>query len=91
MAKKNVTKIIIEGVTDLVASDKARSLLFGEYSDGTPRSLPDCLDGEILSPKDRKNIIYGKQKKKKQNKKKSTSNTSSTKKSPKKKMGKIDT
>ena len=53
-----------------MSNKKVRKFLFGTYSNGKIRSLPDALDGEYLSPKERKEIIYGPSKAKKKKKKK---------------------
>lgn len=73
MSKK--TKSIITILDAVVAVSKSPSIqkaLLGSYSDGTPRSLTDALDGEVLSPKQREEYLYKKKKKKhkKKNKKK---------------------
>lgn len=74
MSKKASTvKALVAAAGGLFANEKIQRSLFGEYSDGTPRSLPDCLEGEILSPRDRERMLYkknGKKKKKKKSKKK---------------------
>lgn len=57
-----------------VSNKKIMKALVGEYTDGTPRSLIDALNGEILSPKDRLlieeriSMIQKKRKKKKKKK-----------------------
>lgn len=61
---------IIGTVVGLMTDKSVQKVIFGEYSDGSPRSLMDCLDGEILSPSDRERFVYGKKKKKKKHKKK---------------------
>lgn len=80
MSKKSTLKVAIATATGIIANDKVQKALFGVYSDGTARSLPDCLEGEILSPKDREKMLYKNKDKKKSKKKKSK----------KKKMAKID-
>ncbi len=94
MSKKSTTKFLIDTATGLMANEKLQRTLFGEYSDGTPRSLSDCLDGEILSPKDREKMLYkGKRKLKSGNKKqssKSKNKKSKSKGKQKRKVGKID-
>lgn len=54
-----------------VASDKGvQKALFGVYADNSPRSLVDSMNGEVLSPKQKKEYCYKKKKKKgKKNKK----------------------
>lgn len=66
MSKKNsVIATIISAAGGLAGNEKIQKTLFGVYSDGSPRSLPDALSGEILSPKDRQRMLYRKDKKKK--------------------------
>lgn len=55
---------IIGAVGSLITSKGARKALFGTYTDGTPRSLIDSLDGEFRSPAEK-----AKKKKKKSGKK----------------------
>ena len=47
------TKLIVDtalAITEsLAGSESVQKLLFGEYSDGRPRSLPDALNNEIYS------------------------------------------
>lgn len=66
---------VLTGLLELagIATDEdLRRTIFGEYSNGEPRSLPDAINGEYISPADRHKIMYGKKakKKKKHNKKK---------------------
>lgn len=70
MSKAKSLKAIVDCSIAVLNSSKARKVLFGEYADGSPRSLPDCLDGEILSPKERKNYVYKHKKKLKKHKNK---------------------
>lgn len=91
MSKKSTTKILIDTATSLVSNEKIQRTLFGEYSDGTPRSLSDCLEGEILSPKDREKMLYKKKRKSSSNKKqKSKPKNKKSKNKQKRKVGKID-
>ena len=75
MAKK--IKWVSE-IIKLVTDQGVQKAILGEYSDGTTRSFMDCLDGEIISPKDRHKLLMKDQKKGKK------------KKSKKSKKGKID-
>lgn len=50
----STTEEILKKVGDLVASSNTRKLICGEYSDGTPRSLVDAINGEYKSPKAKK-------------------------------------
>ena len=67
-------KIIIDTILDvtnsLLESKKIQTFLCGQYSDGTPRSLPDALNDELYSPQQKKNKAYNENKKKKHKKKK---------------------
>lgn len=70
MAKVPVSSIVETVVS--VASDKGvQKALFGVYADNTPRSFVDCVNGEILSPKQKEKYIYKDKKNKKKKKKKS--------------------
>lgn len=57
-------------VAGIVTSDAGKKFLCGTYSDGTPRSLTDALNGEIISPEDKGKKIKKYEKKKKKLKKK---------------------
>lgn len=48
------TEEILKKAGELIASSNTRKLICGEYSDGTPRSLVDAINGEYKSPKDKK-------------------------------------
>lgn len=72
MSKNKTIRTLVAAAGGLFANEKIQRSLFGEYSDGTPRSLPDCLEGEILSPKDREKMLYKKKKKNIKKKKKSS-------------------
>ena len=64
---------IIGAIGSLITSKGARKALFGTYSDGTPRSLVDSLDGEVRSPAEKARKKHKKKsgKKSKKGKKKS--------------------
>ncbi len=49
---------------DIVKDEGVQSFLCGKYSDGTPRNMTDAINGEYLSPKQKKKA---KKKKKKKN------------------------
>ena len=66
---KNITKIATT-VGGLVLSEAGRKFLCGTYSDGTPRSLSDALNGEIWSPEERDKRIRKLNKNTKKKKKK---------------------
>lgn len=67
MAKKDVVKGAVIAASEIILSEKGKRFLCGVYTDGTTRSLPDAITGEIISPKDR--VEYGNKKKKKKKKK----------------------
>ena len=46
MSKKSTAKFLIDTATSLVSNENLQRTLFGEYSDGSPRSLSDSLEGE---------------------------------------------
>lgn len=69
------SKLIIDTsvslIESLASSENVQKMLFGEYSDGRPRSLPDALNNELYSPKQKKHKKDKKKKhKKNKNKKK---------------------
>lgn len=70
MAKKAIISGVIEIGKALSGNDDVKSFICGTYSDGTARSLPDAISGELLSPKQKKKLQDKKSKKKKKNKKK---------------------
>ena len=75
MGKEKAIIDTVIGITEsLLGSDKVQKFLCGQYSDGTPRSLPDALNDELYSPKQKKNKNKNDKKKKKKNKKKKNKN-----------------
>lgn len=65
MAKKKVpVDLVVTTVTKVLSDKNIQKAIFGSYSDDTPRSLKDALDGEILSPKQKQKHLYKKKKKK---------------------------
>lgn len=70
MASKELISAAIEVAKAVGTSDDFKSFMCGTYSDGTPRSLPDALNDEILSPKQKKKAMEAKEKQKKKKKKK---------------------
>ena len=63
----NVDKIIEAGIAignAITGSEDITKFLCGTYADGTPRSLPDAINGEFLSPKQKKKATKKKKKKK---------------------------
>ena len=76
MMGKLDSAIQILGAAGAVASELMdqkviRRGLFGTYSDGTIRNLPDAWNGEILSPKSKEKYLFKPSKKKKKKKNKS--------------------
>ena len=69
MGKKDVVKGVVKAASEISLSEKGKRFLCGEYTDGTTRSLPDAITGEIISPKDRAAYENGKKKKSKKKKK----------------------
>lgn len=72
MAKQLPITTIVKGVVKVTTNEGVQKALFGVYSDNTPRSLADCINGEVLSPKDREKYTCKKKSKKKNKKKKKT-------------------
>ena len=70
MSKVKTAHAILNSVSGLITNKKVQKALFGEYADGTPRSLTDALDGEFLSPSQREKKVYKSKKKKKSKKSK---------------------
>ena len=68
MSKKKVIELITEATLGVATNKEVQKMFLGTYSDGTIRSVKDCLDGEILSPK-QKGKLYPKKKTKKKKKK----------------------
>lgn len=69
MGKKKVSLItLVDSATKLVSNKTVQKALFGVYADDTPRSLVDGINGEVLSPKQRKEFMYRNKKKKKHKK-----------------------
>ena len=42
----SITKIAIDTAKAVCSTDEFKSFMFGEYDDGTPRSLPDAIREE---------------------------------------------
>lgn len=70
--EKIIVDAVVSGAEQLLKSKKVQKFLCGSYADGTPRSLPDALNDELLSPKQRQNkkALKKHKKKNKKNKKK---------------------
>ena len=70
MGKEKIIVDTIVSVTNgLLGSEKVQTFLCGKYSDGTPRSLPDALNDELYSPKQKKVKAHNDDEKKKKKKK----------------------
>jgi translation elongation factor EF-G len=67
---KEIVDTILMVTNGIIGSEKVQTFLCGKYSDGTPRSLPDALNDELYSPKQKKNKNKNDEKKKKKKKKK---------------------
>lgn len=63
--KKKLAEMAVKTAESILENEKVQKIIFGEYSDGIPRNLPDALLDETKSPKQK-----AKKKKKKKNKKK---------------------
>lgn len=59
----------------LAENDSVKKMVLGTYSDGSARSIPDALNDEFVSPKEKKKILYGDNKKRKKKNKKKKKNT----------------
>ena len=62
-----IAEVVVNTTKTLAQDEKVVEFLCGTYSDGTPRNLPDALNGEFMSPKQKKKNSKKKKKKKKQN------------------------
>lgn len=65
MAKKLAVEKVVTTAAKLLTDKSVQKVIFGEYSDGSPRSLVDSWNGETLSPKQKQKIRKKKGKKKK--------------------------
>ena len=75
MGKEQIIIDTVVGIADgLLGSEKVQKFLCGHYSDGSPRSLPDALNDELYSPKQKKNKNKNDKKKKKKHKNKKKKN-----------------
>lgn len=61
-------KILIETTEQLLQNKNLQGMILGKYSDGTPRSIPDAINGVLLSPKERKKELKKINKRKKKHK-----------------------
>lgn len=62
---------VISNIVDIgksiVGDDDVKKFLCGTYADGSTRNLTDAINGDFLSPKQKKKAISKKGKKKKKN------------------------
>jgi hypothetical protein len=70
MEKEIIIATVVESIGKLAENDKIRGMVLGTYSDGSPRSIPDAIADEQLSPKTKEKLE--KKMKKKAKKKKYT-------------------
>ena len=61
-------KILIETTEQLLQNKNLQGMILGKYSDGTPRSIPDAINGVLISPKERKKELKKINKRKKKHK-----------------------
>ncbi len=65
-------KVIVEGciaaANKLLHDEKFQEMVCGKYSDGTTRSIPDAINGEYMSPKEKKKEMKKIKKRKKKHK-----------------------
>lgn len=54
--KHKIIKTVVAGAAYVLKNEDCRKALLGSYSDGTPRSLVDAIQGEFVSTKDREKI-----------------------------------
>ena len=66
----DIIKASSSAIESLASNEDVQKILFGEYSDGKPRSMIDGLNNEIYSPKQKKHNKDKKKHKKNKNKKK---------------------
>ena len=67
MDKLEIIAKVAGGIGAILSEEEVQKRVFGEYSDGRVRSIPDAIHDEVLSPKQKKKKLY---KKKKSGKKK---------------------
>lgn len=64
------SSIVNSLVEEVLGNTELQKIIFGKYSDGSPRNLTDALEGEVYSPhqKDKMEKKHKKNKKKKKKK-----------------------
>ena len=65
----NVAAILSVG-EKIIANADLQKMVLGTYSDGSVRSIPDAVDGEVYSPKTKGKAIKRNTKRNKKNKRK---------------------
>ena len=65
----NVAAILSVG-EKIIANEDLQKMVLGTYSDGSVRSIPDAVDGEVYSPKTKGKAIKRNTKRNKKNKRK---------------------
>lgn len=65
----NVAAILSVG-EKIIANEDLQKMVLGTYSDGSVRSIPDAMDGEVYSPKTKGKAIKRNTKRNKKNKRK---------------------
>lgn len=80
MSETTIAKAIVKGVCELAGNSDVQKMVFGTFSDGSARSLADCVHGETLSPEQRDEILGRGKKKSKAKKSKKNANQAKTKK-----------
>ena len=65
----NVAAILSVG-EKIIANEDLQKMVLGTYSDGSVRSIPDAMDGEVYSPKSKGKAIKRNTKRNKKNKRK---------------------
>ncbi len=71
-SKLDTIKSAVDYGKEIITDKSLQKTFLGTYSDGTPRSLPDALKGEVISPKQKEKLqkkAKNKKKKKKAKKK----------------------
>lgn len=68
MEKATVVFGILKNIVGFIETEDLLDKILGSYSNGETRSLFDAINGEFMSPSEKKRILYGKDKKKKKNK-----------------------
>lgn len=65
---KIIAETIVAVSEKILKNEDLQGMVCGRYSDGTPRSIPDALNGELMSPKEKKKAMKKIKKRKKKRK-----------------------